>query len=168
MLNWQILRTDANRTHELLETGRYLTSRPEIFCTNPLAGLIGICASPERSTFARAAFAFLVVFLVLFFSSFSNLANAHGMHGNNAAQMFELSVDVAVPDTDVLVEKASDNAVGECGSNCCSMSGCGYVPHKLPHLFSPITLNSVGYVFSYLPWVVNPLDTLQRPPRSSS
>ena len=142
-----------------------MTSRPEIFCIKPLAGLIGICASPERSNFARAVFAFLVVFSILFFGSFSNPANAHGMHGNNAVQMSELSVEVAVPDTGVLVEKTSDNAVGECGSNCCSMSGCGYAPHKLPQLFSPKTLNGAGYVFNYLPWVENALDTLQRPPR---
>jgi hypothetical protein len=150
----------------MLETGNYLTSEPEILRSKPGACQAGICPSPERTVLARVGFAILVVFSVMFFVSFSNPAYAHGMHGTNAAQMSELYVEVAVPVTDAIMEKASDDTVGECGANCCSMSGCGYVPHKLPQLFSPKTLNGAGYVFNYLPWVENPLDTLQRPPRS--
>lgn len=117
---------------------------------------------------ARADFAILFVLTLMFFGSFSNSSYAHGVHGTNAVQLSELSVEAAVPGTEAIMEKASDNAVSGCETNCCSMSGCGYAPHKLPQLFSPITLNSVGYVFNYLPWVENPLDTLQRPPRSLS
>lgn len=117
---------------------------------------------------ARAAFAILVVFSVMFFVSFSDAAYAHGMHGTTAAQLSELSVEVPASDNDAAMEEDSDQAVGGCGPNCCSMSGCGYAPHKSPQLFSPKNLNGGVYVFNYLPWVENPLDTLQRPPRSLS
>jgi hypothetical protein len=145
-----------------------LTSETDIFGSNPRAGQAVTCASSEWFGLARVTFAFLVVFTVLFFSPFSSPAHAHGMHGTKAAQLSELTVKAAVPDTDTTKEKVSDDADGECGSNCCSMSGCGYAPHRLPQLFAPITINSVGHVFNYLPWVENPLDTLQRPPRSLS
>lgn len=148
--------------------GALLNSGPENLANN----MPSECQySGDLSKYVSAARPIVVIFFTLvamFFISFPSSAQAHGIHSTGVQLSSASSVDVAVQGYDLNNEKATDLAKGRCGTGCCSMSGCDYVPFKLPVLVFPKNSSSVGYFFNYLPWARNPLDSLRRPPRSLS
>jgi hypothetical protein len=108
----------------------------------------------------------LITLSALFFGAFPDSAQAHGMHPNSVSQKTALTISIEDPDIVKSIDSVQDVAVKGCGLNCCSVSGCGYVPLRLEELFLPKISTSVRQIFNILPWVKNPLDSLLRPPRA--
>jgi hypothetical protein len=108
----------------------------------------------------------LISFSALFFGAFTVSAQAHGMHASSVSEPTTLTNSTDASDIVASINNAADVVVKGCGINCCSMTGCGYVPQRLEEVFLPEISVSMRPVFSTLPWVKNPLDSLQRPPRA--
>lgn len=107
----------------------------------------------------------LISFLALFFGAFAGDAQAHGMHPNSVSQPTALASSFDASDIFTSIANVADVDVKGCGLNCCSMAGCGFAPQRLEDVFLPTISVSMRQVFNVLPWVNNPLDSLQRPPR---
>lgn len=122
--------------------------------------------SRVNAEFLRLASIIFITLSALFFGAFADRAQAHGMHPIIVSQPNVLTNNTNAPDIVESIDNIADVAVNGCGSNCCSMSGCGYVPQLLVEVFLPKISASLRQVFNILPWVKNPLDSLQRPPRA--
>ena len=122
--------------------------------------------SRVNAGFLRLASILLIALSALFIGAFADRAQAHGMHPKSMSQPIVLTNITNTSDIVESIDNFADVAVKGCDINCCSMSGCGYVPQRLEEVFLLKILASLRQVFNILPWVKNQLDSLQRPPRA--
>lgn len=136
----------------------------------------------SRTKFAvlRAAMVLLISCAAVFFGAFAGSAQAHEMHQARQTQLvgvsqqtFAVNKGHVIARGDVAtrgdsVQNAAETNMKACGLNCCSMSGCGYGAQRVAALFYPDFPADARKLLSALPWVKNPLDFLQRPPRASA
>ena len=128
-------------------------------------------SGPQRPTrviraVLRLVSVLLISFSALFFGAFADTAQAHGMHPTSESQSTALTNSVDAANIAASIGNVSDVVVKGCGINCCSMTGCGYVPQHLEEAFLPTISVNKSRVFTILPWIKNPLDSLHRPPRA--